>query len=213
MRLSYDKSQQPKFQPHPAGVFPGVCVDVIDLGLQPTAFGEKHQCQLVFETNQRTEDGSRPMTVRSRRFTASLSEKANLRKFLGQWRGAAITDEEALDFDLDTLIGVPCMLSIVHEPNKKPDEPPYANIGSIMPLMEGVPRLVPSKEYVRVCNRPPEDQAKITARRELPPTPAAEQRAEGAQMQRALAEDQGVYRDAVKTLDKLADEAEDDLPF
>lgn len=50
----------------------------------------------------------------SRRFTASLGEKAALRQFLKTWRGRDFSPQELEAFDTESLIGVPCALSIVH---------------------------------------------------------------------------------------------------
>ena len=65
----------------------------------------------------------------------SLSEKANLRKDLESWRGKAFTAEELKGFDIEKLIGVNAMASIIH--NQSGDRT-YANISSISKLMKGL---------------------------------------------------------------------------
>lgn len=103
------------FMPHPAGIHPAVCVDVIDLGLVETEYqGERravHKVRVVFESEQRGPDG-RALTV-SRSFTASLSQKARLAEFLGQWRGRPIVPGDQVD--LDRLVGTSCTLVISHQ--------------------------------------------------------------------------------------------------
>jgi hypothetical protein len=105
------------FKPHPEGIHPGVCVDVIDLGLVETEFqGEKrmvNKVRLVFETEQKAEDG-RNCTV-SKNFTASLHPKAKLAEFLGKWRGRPIVPGETID--LAKLLGACCTLVISHQQN------------------------------------------------------------------------------------------------
>ena len=81
-----------------------VCVDYIDLGLQQTEWGEKHQCRFVFETNLMNESGY-PIRI-SRTFTRSLHEKSALRPFIEQWRGESLTQEDVRKgIKFDALVG------------------------------------------------------------------------------------------------------------
>ncbi len=105
------------FKPHPEGIHPAVCVDVMDLGLVETEFqGQKrmvNKVKLVFESEQKTDDG-RNCTV-SKNFTASLHPKAKLAEFLGKWRGRPIVPGETID--LAKLLGACCTLVISHQQN------------------------------------------------------------------------------------------------
>jgi hypothetical protein len=105
------------FKPHPEGIHPAVCVDVMDLGLVETDFqGQKrmvNKVKLVFESEQKTEDGKN-CTV-SKNFTASLHPKARLAEFLGKWRGRPVLPGETID--LRKLIGANCTLVISHQQN------------------------------------------------------------------------------------------------
>ncbi len=105
------------FKPHPEGIHPALCVDVIDLGLVEMEFqGQRrmvNKVKLVFESEQMTEDGKN-CTV-SRNFTASLNAKAKLAEFLGKWRGRPILPGETID--LAKLIGVCCTLVVSHQQN------------------------------------------------------------------------------------------------
>ena len=47
-------------------------------------------------------------------YTLSLSEKANLRHMLESWRGRAFTPEELDGFDLFCLVGIGCLVQVVH---------------------------------------------------------------------------------------------------
>jgi hypothetical protein len=106
------------FKPHPEGIHPAVCVDVMDLGLVETEFqGQKkmvNKVKLVFESEQKTEDGKGNCTV-SKNFTASLHPKAKLAEFLGKWRGRPVTPGETID--LAKLLGACCTLVISHQQN------------------------------------------------------------------------------------------------
>lgn len=105
------------FKPHPEGIHPAVCVDVIDLGLVKTEFqGQERivpKLKLVFESEQKTEDG-RNCTV-SKNFTASLHPKARLAEFIGKWRGRPVMPGESID--LSKLIGACCTLVVSHQQN------------------------------------------------------------------------------------------------
>lgn len=105
------------FKPHPEGIHPAVCVDVMDLGLVETEFqGQKkmvNKVKLTFESEAKTEDG-KACSV-SKNFTASLHPKAKLAEFLGKWRGRAVLPGETID--LGKLIGASCTLVISHQQN------------------------------------------------------------------------------------------------
>lgn len=81
--------------------------------------------------------GEQPLVI-SQEYTLSMNEKANLRKMLSSWRGKDFTEEQAKSFDITNLIGVPCMLNIIHKPSKTGDKT-YQNIGSVSPMPKGVP--------------------------------------------------------------------------
>lgn len=54
-----------------AGIHGAVCVDVTDLGLQQTNYGEKRQLRLTFSLDQNKSDG-KPIVI-SRKYTATLN--------------------------------------------------------------------------------------------------------------------------------------------
>ena len=117
------------FKPHPEGIHPAVCVDVMDLGLVETDFqGQKkmvNKVKLVFESEQKTEDG-KVCTV-SKNFTASLHPKAKLAEFLGKWRGRPVVPGETID--LAKLLGASCTLVISHQQNMSGKT--YASIDAV----------------------------------------------------------------------------------
>lgn len=133
------------FKRCPAGSHIAVCNLVADVGMQPGSgmYPEpKRKLYVRFEIpNERVEferDGQKvegPLTI-GQFFTASMHEKANLRKQLEGWRGRAFTDDQAAAFDVSSILGKPCMLTVVE---KESGGKVYANIKGIGPLPKGVP--------------------------------------------------------------------------
>ena len=130
------------------GTYQAVCYRLYDLGSQ---FSEKwgktaHQVLIIWEIQEARieieKDGVKvdlPRVV-SKKYTLSLNEKAVLRRDLQSWRGRNFTQDELNSFDITKLLGVNCMMQIIH--NSK-DGKTYANIASIMPLYKGMKKLEP----------------------------------------------------------------------
>ena len=81
-------------------------------------------------------DGEQKPRYMSMTYTMSLSEKAKLRSALETWRGKAFTEDELRGFNLANIVGLPCMLSVIHRQAKNGNT--YANIGSISKPMKGM---------------------------------------------------------------------------
>lgn len=139
----------------PAGQFRAVCVDFVDLGLVVETYDEQprqtHKCRVVYEIDEVNGETGKRFTI-GRRFTVSLNEKANLRKFLEQWRGKPFTADELKGFDTENLIGVNALIQIAHV--TKGDKT-YDNITSIMGLPRGMQKIAASSDYIRVKDRAP----------------------------------------------------------
>jgi hypothetical protein len=103
------------YVPHPEGVYPAVCVDVMDLGPTQVEFQGRvrmvNKVRVVFETEQVGQDG-RHLTT-SKTFTASVHPKAALAEFIAQWRGRPVVPGETID--LDKMVGASCTLVIGHQ--------------------------------------------------------------------------------------------------
>lgn len=149
------------FTPAPEGTHQAVCVDVIDQGMKPNKFKpgtEQHKVDLAWQITELRDDGKRFVVYK--RYTLSLNEKASLRHDLESWRGKAFTRDEEMGFDVETVIGVNCLLNVVH--NASADGPRvFANVKSVMPLIKGMLKIAPLA-YVRATpdasNEPaPED--------------------------------------------------------
>lgn len=123
-----------------AGSYPARCVGVIDLGIQHNEFTGKDQerVRLVWELpTERVEmDGEDKPRWLSKPYTASLHEKATLRKDLDAWRGKPFTQEELSGFDLHNVLNAPCILSVVNQEGKNGSV--YAKVGGISKIMKGM---------------------------------------------------------------------------
>lgn len=147
------------YTPAPAGLHNGVCVDVVDLGYEKNKFDatkpDVRKVRIIFAIDEPNPDKPGETFTVAGKWTLSINQKASLRKFLVPWRGRDFTPEEEKAFDVEKLIGVPCLLQVLH--NVGEDGQTYANISSVLPLQKGgKPMKVPSW-YVRVKDRPPKE--------------------------------------------------------
>jgi len=138
------------FTPAPVGLHRAICCDVVDLGMVPSQWGDKHKVRVIWQTEATMPDG-KPYLV-DQRYTLSLDEKSNLRRDLEAWRGRAFTLTEAAGFDLERLVGVSCCLVIVHKAGKEAGKV-FANVQAVLPAIPGQPLAV--RDYVRVTDRTP----------------------------------------------------------
>lgn len=144
MAIMVNDSGGGDFTPVPAGTHFAVCDMVVDLGRQEVKsqlYGDSVKPQVYIRwqiPSERVEwevDGEKregPAVI-GKTYTASLGEKANLRKDLQAWRGKTFTPDELKGFDVSKLLGVGAMISVTHtEKNGRT----YANVASI----GGIPR-------------------------------------------------------------------------
>ena len=129
------------FTPAPAGTHSAICYQVIDLGMQTGSYAGKitrrRQVLLTFELCEEPMKDGRPFSI-SKFYTLSLNEKATLRHDLESWRGRPFTAEELDGFDLKRVIGVPCLVTIVHEQNSEGRT--RAKINNVAAPMKGMAR-------------------------------------------------------------------------
>ena len=154
------KDNRREFTPAPEGLHQAVCVDVIDLGIQPSPWGDKQKIEIRWQLDQIDEETGKRFMVMSR-YTTSLNEKANLRKHLEAWRGKKFTKEELDGFDVEKLLGVNCQLQVIH--NLSDNGGTFANVQAIVPLGKGMVKIRPSEDYVRMINRDPKSGTTATA--------------------------------------------------
>ena len=113
------------YAPHPAGLFPFVCIWMVYLGVLRGIYGDKKSLLLGFESPDVLMDDGRPYVI-TRRIGANLSSKGNLRPLVASWRGRDFTPEELKSFDLSVLVGKPVKLLIQHSTSAEGKT--YANI-------------------------------------------------------------------------------------
>ena len=122
------------------GTYAAVCYMLVDLGLQYNKnYGNSSRKVLIgweIADEYVEVDGEKKPRVFSARYTASLNEKAVLRKDLAAWRGRAFTEAELSEFNLCNIVGAPCMIQIIH--NESSNGKTYANLASIMKLPKGM---------------------------------------------------------------------------
>lgn len=151
------------FTPCPEYTGRAVCVDITPLKTYETDYGPKQKFKIAFELDliDQSRNPVQPWVVMTAPMTASLHEKAGLTKFLKDWHGRALTAEETASLNLDSLIGRPATVVIVHEQSRDGTKT-FSNIKLIMPHKSGEP-LKPSGLWVRLEDRPPrkDDQVKI----------------------------------------------------
>lgn len=102
------------FEDPEVGSYAATGLKIIDLGTRESDYqGQKRQRReliLGWELDEKMSDG-RPFVV-SEFYTASLSEKATLRKVLAGWRGRDFTPEELQGFNPRVILGKSCILSL-----------------------------------------------------------------------------------------------------
>jgi len=158
MSLVLQSTVSSDFKPHPEGIHPAVCVDVLDLGMVESEYkGQitmKRKLRVVFESEQALEDGRR-CTI-GKRFTASLHPKSRLAEFLGKWRGRPIVPGETID--LAKLIGASCTLVISQQTDLSNQV--YAAIDAIS---KPTKKVTPSGQYDPAAARQRMAEAKAKA--------------------------------------------------
>jgi hypothetical protein len=142
MGLNFQQSASSSgFTTHPQGAHAARVIRVVDLGTQMVQSMGQTKFQpkvlIAWETAHLIESGEhkgKPSLITAR-YTASMHEKANLRKMLEDWRGMKMTDDEARKFPMKSIIGKTCMINVVHRTN---GDQTYANVTSVFKLPPGM---------------------------------------------------------------------------
>jgi len=150
------KKPENDFKKVEPGSYVARCFSMIEIGTIDTEYkGAKkksHKVMLTFELPEELEvfyidKGLEPYAV-SKTYTLSMFKDSNLRKDLEGWRGKGFTEQEAEAFDITVLLGLPCMLSVIHEPGITDPSKTYVKIASISRLpkkTECPPQINPTK--------------------------------------------------------------------
>ena len=114
------------FEPVSEGVHSAVLGDIVDKGIVPTPWGDKHKIMFVWLTDEADEGGGTKYVFQT--FGASLHEKSTLRKAVKAIRQGK--DIEGSDFNVRSLVGSQVQLVIQH--NEGNNGKVYANVSSIL---------------------------------------------------------------------------------
>lgn len=110
------------------------CIRVIELGTQRNEYQGKEsfkkQTLVVWELPTEKMDDGKPFIL-SKWYTASLNEKANLRRDLENWRGKPFTEAELEGFDQRNILEKPCLLNVIKNDKGK------VVIGSVAAVPKG----------------------------------------------------------------------------
>jgi len=143
------REPESKFTPAPEGLWPAVCVDVIERPQQETPWGIKDKVEIRWQLDEINTDTGKRFEVRAW-YTASLSDKAKLRAMLETWRARKFTADELRGFDLEAVLGANCQIQVVH--NTGDEGKRYANVQAVVPPSRGAVRIAPI-DYVREKDR------------------------------------------------------------
>lgn len=147
MSLKIKDRAKPAVPPVEPGVYFAACVGVIDLGEQYSDKFKNYSSKimLTFELLGETVeiDGEQKPRQLSKIFAFSTGARSALRKFLGDWDGIELSDEQVKAYDLSQRLGKTCQIQVVL--NETGDK---ANIGSIMGLPKGVKTEPPKSEML-----------------------------------------------------------------
>ena len=106
----------------PEGTHYARCISVVDMGTADSEWqGQvkpRATVRFTFEFPKHTavfreEEGPKPLG-RSMLFGNNFSQKGKLRPELEKWRGKSFTADQLLEFELSSVLGHPCLATIVH---------------------------------------------------------------------------------------------------
>jgi len=141
----------------PTGNHLARCVKMVHIGTAEETIQGKvkklNKVKLYWELPDEThvfkeENGAEPFMV-SKEYTLSMSDRANLRKDLESWRGKGFTEKQASNFDITVLLGIPCMINVIHRTAKSSGNE-YVVVSGITPLPKRVEcpeQIIPSFEF------------------------------------------------------------------
>jgi len=134
------KSNAKEFKPLEAGTHIGRVVGIINIGTVTDSFkGEevtRNRVFISFEVPEALKEDGKPYTI-GQEFTLSMNSKGNLLPFIESLLGVKLDKDEAKEFDVYKLIGVPGMVNVIHSvPTAEGNV--FANIKSVSPLPKGM---------------------------------------------------------------------------
>jgi hypothetical protein len=142
MSLIVTAKSESTFKPVPEGLHLARCYRIVDLGTQESTYLGQVRTQkklmIQFEVHGDDDKGfalitraGEPMSI-SKNYTRSIGENATLRQDLTSWRNKAFTPEELEKFELENLLGVWGMISVIKTISENGKA--YTNINTITPV-------------------------------------------------------------------------------
>lgn len=131
------------------GTHLAICYSIVDLGTHVEEyqgnFNPSHKIQIGWElpnltykyTPKDSDEEKDFIPCIFKDYTDSLNEKSNLFKDLVSWRGKAFTVEELNGFDIEKVIGNPCLITVIHVTAKTSGNQ-YEKITSVSKILEGM---------------------------------------------------------------------------
>lgn len=128
----------------PSGSHVARCYKMVHVGTREYEYNgepkKKNSIWIYFELPNEVrvfdkDKGEQPMSINIE-YNLTYYEAAKLFKHVNTWRGKTLTSQEIDDFEIDTLIGEPCMLSVTHNTSKNNGKT-YANITGVSALPKG----------------------------------------------------------------------------
>lgn len=142
------KSFEPRELP-PTGRYKALVIGICDIGTQPFPKKSSHQLVIEWELHKRKKGGKIEPVLNSKGQIHKISgfysvsfgkfegKPAKLRSAVESMLGRTFSDAEAEEgYDVEELIGKPCEVQILHEPDKKNKETMRAVIGSLIAYEE-----------------------------------------------------------------------------
>lgn len=154
-----------KFEQPDAGVFLGTIIDVVDLGIVKTQFGDKPKVRLVWVLDKNDSEG-RPFQVIGT-YTQSMNEKSNLFKDIKD----ILQAPPAVPFESEELIGKSNQLFLVK--NADGSGKTFTNVKGILPVPAGQAGPKIPSDFIRSKDRQKTD-GKTAAAPKQTTTPAAQ---------------------------------------
>lgn len=128
---------QSDYKPCPAGTFSATVIRLYYLGTQPSndpKYKPAKKIVIVFEIDEPLEPGSDKNFTISTTVGFSLNEKSGLTKLFKPVLGSR-WPKEGSDFDIESLLGLKCLVTIAHVTR---GDKTYANVGSVGGLPRGM---------------------------------------------------------------------------
>jgi len=139
------------FELTPTGNHVAVCYMVADLGVHESNWKGKskrmHKIKIGWELPNELMSDGRPFGI-TKNYTLSLFSGSRLYQDLESWRGRAFTEEELKGFDVFAVLGVGCMLNVIHEKSSD-GQKTYANVATVARLPKGMTVELPVNPVIK----------------------------------------------------------------